>query len=140
MFRIQVVEQRRLTDRETDLCSHGRLSIAIGRVTVADGTEEFGISESTLRPSAHARLRPHVRIGGRSTHTHGCGAILMGCPIGIGWDVEHRAEGIHVSKVVLCDGTSHGERRLPIDLVGRHRILRRTDRSSPSGDLRGPNR
>jgi hypothetical protein len=48
MFRIQVVEQRRLTDRETGLCSHGRLSIAIGRVTVADGTEEFGASESTL--------------------------------------------------------------------------------------------
>jgi hypothetical protein len=118
MFRIDVVEQRWLTDCETDLCSHGRLSIEIGGVVVADGTEELGISESAL-----GLLR--TLDSDRASHEeddrlimHGCGAILMmGCPIGIDWDVEHGLQGVRVFNVVSCDGAPDYERRLSIDVV-----------------------
>jgi hypothetical protein len=50
LFTIEVLEQRWLDDdgAEYDLYSHGRFRVQIGGCTLADGSEQYGISESAL--------------------------------------------------------------------------------------------
>lgn len=79
-----------LADR--DLCSHGDVRVVIGGHVVASGEDgEYGISEAAL---ALLRTvdRPHTADDPVAEHLipHGCGTILMmGCPIGLDWDVRH---------------------------------------------------
>jgi hypothetical protein len=43
---------------------------------------------------------------------HGCGLILMmGCPIGIDWDVEHDGEVARIRNVIVCDGAAAEDER-----------------------------
>ena len=114
VFRIDLLEQGWLDGCEprSDPCSHGRLHIVIGGTTVADGELELGISESSLgllRPLEDDRSSAEEQ---ERLILHGCGLILMmGCPIGIDWDVEHAGDVVRVGNVVVCDGTGADDER-----------------------------
>jgi hypothetical protein len=114
VFRIDLLEHGWLDGCEatSDPCSHGRLRIVIAGTTVADGKPELGISESAL---GLLRTLDDDRHGSQEQERlimHGCGLILMmGCPIGIDWDVEHAAQVVRVRNVVVCDGTGAEDER-----------------------------
>ncbi|MDP9258904.1 MAG: hypothetical protein M3Q31_20485, partial [Actinomycetota bacterium] len=114
VFRIDLLEQGWLDgcEAESDLCSHGRLRIVIGQRTVADGELDVGISESAL---ALLRTLDQDRRSAEKQERlifHGCGAILMmGCPIGIDWDVVHDGDVVRLRNVIVCDGTAAGDER-----------------------------
>jgi hypothetical protein len=114
VFRIDLLTQGWLDGCEpaSDLCSHGRLRIVIAGTTITDGELELGISESALG------LLRTLDADRRSSEEqerlipHGCGVILMmGCPIGIDWDVEHAGDMVRVRNVIVCDGTSVDDER-----------------------------
>jgi hypothetical protein len=93
----------------------------IGGQTIApgDGRDEYGISEAALgllRTITSNRTRSPVADTGSWHGTreeaqqrerlipHGCGLILMmGCPIGIDWTVEHVNGRVRISDVFRCD-------------------------------------
>ena len=114
MFTIGLLEQTWLEgcDPSTDLCSHGRLRIVIGDEIIADGSEDFGISETalgllrTLVDDRRSQDEPERLV------LHGCGLILMmGCSIGIDWNVEHRSDFVRLSEIVRHDSTNEAEGR-----------------------------
>ena len=121
-FTIEILEQGWAGDgaetAATDLCSHGKLRITIGGTVVADSTEEFGISETALallRTLArnHSPTDPIAgwfegKPGAERLVFHGCGLILMmGCPIGMDWTVEHLPKDrVRLSNVRRWDNTS----------------------------------
>ena len=112
-FTINVLDQGWLNDSppELDLCSHGHLALEIGGVQIEEGKEDYGISESAL-----ALLRT-LQDNHTADHPvaqqmifHGCGAILMmGCPIGINWVVEHVGQTIHIFDVVKYPTTNEAD-------------------------------
>ena len=119
MFRIDLLEQDWLDgcDAASDLCSHGRLRIVIGDTTVADGEDNFGISESalglmrTLKDDRHSALEEERLI------VCGCGLILMmNCPFGIDWDVEHAGDLVRVRNVVVDDGACERDLHVSTDV------------------------
>ncbi len=92
-FKISIVEQGWIEEGSSanDLCSHGKISLKVGGVALANEDDWFGISESALAmlrtlESNHTSENP---VADRMVF-HGCGLILMmGCPIGIDWSVKH---------------------------------------------------
>jgi hypothetical protein len=112
-FEIRILEQRWLGDSEDDLCSHGRISLVIGGIPVADESASVGISESALAMlrtlgTSHGAAAP---VADRMVF-HGCGTFLMmGCPIGIDWSVTHGEGGlVRIADVVRHPST--GEKDL----------------------------
>src|SRR5262249_54458019 len=102
-FSIAIVSQGWLAgcSPEEDLCSHGRIRLVIGGVVVSPGDEEYGISESALAllRTLTADHTSECPVAERLVF-HGCGAILMmGCPIGIDWDVRHAPGAVELSDV-----------------------------------------
>jgi hypothetical protein len=101
-----------------DLCSHGEIRLVIGGQTIAsDGDGAWGISEAALgllrtitsnrkrSPPKHPSWTGSSEEGERLI-PHGCGLILMmNCPIGIDWTVEHVDGRIRISEVFRCDDT-----------------------------------
>ena len=105
-----------------DLCSHGDIRLVIGGRTIASGEDgEYGISEAALgllrtitsnRESSPLK-RPESWPGHGTAEeaqeferliSHGCGLILMmSCPIGIDWTVEHADGRVRISEVFRCD-------------------------------------
>ena len=121
-FRIEVLQQGWLGDTAEaaadDLCSHGRLRITIGGQIVASGTEEFGISETALAllrtlERDHSAANPVAGSfpGEARLVYHGCGTMLMmGCPIGMDWQVEHLpGDRVRLSNVRRFDTTNDAE-------------------------------
>jgi hypothetical protein len=117
-FNIRILEQGWLRDLlpEQDLCSHGRIRLIIGGRVIApvegdNDPQPYGISESAL-----ALLRtlefdhtPEKPVAEKLIF-HGCGTMLMlGCPIGIDWRVEHQAGYVHISDVIRYDGTGEAD-------------------------------
>lgn len=108
-FEIEILEQGWLvsSQSEYDLCSHGRLRLIIGGQVISAGEEEYGISESALAllrtlNSHHSATAP---VADRLIF-HGCGTLLMmGCPIGITWNVTHTLEGVQLDTVLRFDTT-----------------------------------
>jgi hypothetical protein len=109
-----------------DLCSHGDIRLVIGGETIAAGDGgEYGISEAALgllRTITSNRKRSPVERPGSWHGTveegqkferlipHGCGTFLMmGCPIGIDWTVEHVDGRVRVSEVFRCDDVGTAE-------------------------------
>lgn len=79
------------------------------------GTEDYGISESALAmlrtlESDHSQEKPATDNwpSGSRLVFHGCGTILMmGCPIGMDWKVEHLSgDRVRLSDVRRFDTTS----------------------------------
>jgi hypothetical protein len=96
---------------EQDLCSHGGIKLVIGGEPITSGDEDYGVSESalallrTLRQD-HSLQRPVAQ----QLIFHGCGTMMMmGCPIGVDWEVSHKDGHVHISNVVRYDGTSEKE-------------------------------
>ncbi len=117
-FQIEIIEHGWLDDTlpEDDICSHGRLRIVIGDqviIPIANDTDHrpYGISESALAllrtlEGDHSQEQPVAE----QLVFHGCGARLMsGCPIGINWRVEHRADYAVISNVVRYDSTNEDD-------------------------------
>ena len=112
-FHIDILRQGWLGDEPNaaavDLCSHGRMRIVIGGQVVTDGSEDYGVSETAL-----ALLRTLERDHSRGQPVaerlvfHGCGTMLMmGCPIGIDWSVQHLpGERVRISEVRRFDTTN----------------------------------
>lgn len=102
-FALDIVDQYWLAgcQPEADLCSHGRVRLAIGGTLVEAGTNDFGIGETAL-----ALLRT-LESGHQVAATpadplivHGCGTILMmNCGIGIDWTVRHDADVVCIDEV-----------------------------------------
>jgi len=116
---------------DNDLCTHGDIRLVIGGQTIApgDGRGEYGISEAalgllrTITSNRESPLRGtrglhwsrrYLPTRSRGTREeaqprerlipHGCGLILMmGCPIGIDWAVEHVGGRVRISEVFRCD-------------------------------------
>jgi hypothetical protein len=109
-FEIEILEQGWLgsTQTEYDLCSHGRIRLVIGGQVISSGEEEYGISESALAllrtlNSNHSKTHP---VAERLVF-HGCGTLLMmGCPIGIDWNVTHTQEGVRLDNIIRFDTTN----------------------------------
>jgi hypothetical protein len=75
-----------------------------------------GISESALAllRTLGADHSPEHPVAERLL-LHGCGAILMmGCPIGIEWDVRHAPGAVSLSNVRRIDGTDGRPIRFPV--------------------------
>jgi hypothetical protein len=106
-----------------DLCSHGEIRLVIGGQTIAPGHDrDNGISEAALgllRTITSNRKRSPLQGPKSWSGTmeeaqkfqrlipHGCGLILMlSCPIGIDWTVEHVDGRIRISEVFRCDDVS----------------------------------
>ncbi len=109
-FEIEILKQGWLgsTQTEYDLCSHGRIRLVIGGQVISSGEEEYGISESALAllrtlNSNHSKAHP---VAERLVF-HGCGTLLMmGCPIGIDWNVTHTQEGVRLDNITKFDTTN----------------------------------
>jgi hypothetical protein len=109
-FEIEILEQGWLGSEQTehDLCSHGKLRLVIGGQAITSGAEDYGISESALAllrtlESNHNRAHP---VADRLVF-HGCGTLLlMGCPIGIDWNVTHTQEGVRLDNIIRYDTTN----------------------------------
>jgi hypothetical protein len=109
-FSIEIVEQGWIAPDagDEDLCSHGRIRLVIEDETILDGGPDFevGVSETALAllrtlDSDHTRDAP---VAERLVF-HGCGLILMlGCDIGVDWEVHHDGDQVHLSKVCVDDG------------------------------------
>jgi len=112
-FQITIIEQSWLpgASAEEDLCSHGRIRLLIGGQQITSGKEDYGISESALSllrtlQRDHSAAQPVAQM----LIFHGCGTkLVMGCPIGVDWDVHHVADRVRISKVVRYDGTGDGD-------------------------------
>lgn len=109
-FLIKIENQRWLTNKEEDLCSHGEIYLNINGIVITQSgiNEEWGISESAL-----ALLRTLDRDyicdldNGEGLILHGCGAILMmGCPISIHWTVKHIDNQVILSNFVKVATTN----------------------------------
>jgi hypothetical protein len=117
-FEIVILEQGWLGESETeyDLCSHGRIKLVIGGNDISTGNEKYGISESALAllrtlKSNHSTEYP---VANRLIF-HGCGTMLMmGCPIGINWDVTHTQDEVLLDHVIRYD-TTNEEHGIKID-------------------------
>ena len=114
LFEIEIVQQGWLPgDGQSDLCTHGQLRLRVGGQDITTGAadETYGISQSALAllrtvERGHSRVRP---VAERLVF-HGCGLILMmGCPIGIDWSVEHSGGGVRLSDIVRYDSVSEAE-------------------------------
>jgi hypothetical protein len=113
-FSIEVVEQGWIAPDagDDDLCSHGRIRLVIGGATILDGgpDSEVGISESALAllrtlDNDHTPSEPVAE----QLILHGCGLILMlGCGIGVDWDVHHDGDQVHLSNVRVDEGPGRG--------------------------------
>lgn len=115
-FRIEILQQGWLTDDadmvQDDLCSHGRIRLIIAGRAIANETEKYGISETAL-----ALLRTLARDHSPTDCVaqilvfHGCGTILMmGCPIGIDWSVQHvPGARVRLSDVRRFDTTNEAD-------------------------------
>ena len=109
-FEIEILEQGWLgsEDTEYDLCSHGKLRLVIGGQVISSGDKRYGISESALAllrtlSSNHSKAHP---VAERLVF-HGCGTLLMmGCPIGIDWNVTHTQEGVRLNNIIKFDTTN----------------------------------
>src|SRR5436190_21575034 len=113
LFTIDIVEQGWLdgSSSEQDLCSHGRIKLVIDDQLISPADEEYGISESALallRTLEHDHSPEHP-IAERLIF-HGCGTMLMlGCPIGFDWSVEHVPGQVRIANVVRYDTTSESD-------------------------------
>jgi len=119
-FQIRILEQGWLNsdhadhadDDDYDLCSHGKIELIIGGQIIANGREQYGISESAqalLRTLSADHSKAHP-VAERLIF-HGCGLILMmGCPIGIDWSVTHTQGEVIISDVIRYKTTNeeHG--------------------------------
>ena len=115
MFSVDLVEQAWLSgDPVGDPCSHGRLRIVIGDQVITNGELDLGISESALGLLRTLSEDRSSEEASERLIPHGCGTILMmGCPIGIDWDVEHDRDIVRLSNVVVCDDVGpEGDRHL----------------------------
>jgi hypothetical protein len=109
-FSIEIVEQGWIAPDagDEDLCSHGRIRLVIEDETILDGGPDVGVgvSETALAllrtlDSDHTRDAP---VAERLVF-HGCGMILMlGCYMGVDWEVHHDGDQVHLSKVCVDDG------------------------------------
>lgn len=117
-FQITILEHSWLpgSTAEEDLCSHGRIGLFIGGQQITSGKEDLGVSESALAllrtlHHDHSAAKPVAQM----LIFHGCGTMLMmGCPIGVDWDVRHVGDRVSLSKVVRFDGTGDADaRRFP---------------------------
>jgi hypothetical protein len=111
-FSIEVIEQGWAAPDagDDDLCSHGRIRLVIGGATILDGgpDAEVGISESALAllrtlDNDHTPSEPVAE----QLILHGCGLIpMLGCDIGVDWDVHHDGDQVHLSNVRVDDGSN----------------------------------
>lgn len=107
-FQIKIVEQSWLDgcSPEDDPCSHGKIKLIICGESITSGDEDYGISESALAllrtlNSDHSAEQPVAQL----LIFHGCGTMLMlGCPIGVDWQVNHSEGRVRISNVVRYDG------------------------------------
>ena len=109
-FSIEIVEQGWIAPDagDEDLCSHGRIRLVIEDETILDGGPDVGVgvSETALAllrtlDSDHTRDAP---VAERLVF-HGCGMILMlGCYMGVDWEVHHDGDQVQLSKVCVDDG------------------------------------
>ncbi len=111
-FSIELIEQHWISgDATQDVCSHGSLALSIGGVQLADGTEDYGVSETALallRTLDHDHT-PESPVADRLV-PHGCGTILMmGCPIGINWVVRHKGDVVVLSDAVVHPSPKESE-------------------------------
>ncbi len=106
-FSLEILNQDWLGNEpeQFDLCSHGQLHLIFGNETILDGRETYGLSESAL-----ALLRTLARDHNADSPLaeklifHGCGTILMlGCPIGVDWDVQHTGNQVLLSNIRRWD-------------------------------------
>ena len=112
-FQIRIVEQSWLdgSSPEEDLCSHGKIKLIIGGESVTSGDEDYGISESALAllrtlKSDHSPENPVAQL----LIFHGCGTMLMlGCVIGVNWEVNHTNGCVRISNVVRYAGTGDAD-------------------------------
>jgi hypothetical protein len=109
-FGIAIVEQGWIAPDagDEDLCSHGRIRLVIGGTTILDGgpDDEVGISESALAllRTLNADHTPDAPIAEKLIF-HGCGLILMmGCDIGVDWEVRHDGDHARLSSVSVDGG------------------------------------
>jgi hypothetical protein len=107
LFCIEIVEQTWLGTEppEFDLCSHGRLWLEVDGQIILDGREIYGISESAL---ALLRTLDHDHTPEQALAEklifHGCGTVLMmGCPIGVNWTVNHQDGLVQLSNFKRWD-------------------------------------
>ena len=84
------------------------IRLLIGGQQITSGNEDYGVSESALAllrtlERNHSAAEPVAQM----LVFHGCGTMLMmGCPIGVDWDVAHAGDSVRISKVARYDGTS----------------------------------
>jgi hypothetical protein len=120
VFEIDLLNQEWLEGCEpaSDPCSHGRLRVVMGDTTVADGELDLGISESALGLLRTLDQDRRSETEQDRLILHGCGLILMmGCSIGIDWDVRHDGDMVRLHNVIVCDGTGpEGERDLHVSV------------------------
>jgi CBS domain-containing protein len=115
IFSVEIVRQGWLPHVEAadDLCSHGAIRLQIGGVLVADGSEDYGISESAL---AMLRTLHSDRLRGDALAEcmilHGCGTMLgFGCGLGVDWTTRHSRGVVTTTDVVRYDAAGGRDAR-----------------------------
>ncbi len=110
-FEIKIISQGWLgQDSEQDLCSHGEIYLQIGNKQISSDRQlgddwSYGISEAALGLLRTLKYR-HAGVNRIASRLipHGCGSILMmGCDIGIEFDVRHREGVVYIDHVVRRD-------------------------------------
>ncbi len=117
-FQLEILEQGWLpVEPMSDPCSHGRVRIVAGGVTIESGEEGSGINTSAL-----ALLRTletdHEPDGSLGLIVHGCGLFpLMDCPLGIDWSVGRRPGVVRLGDFTRCADIRRGWQRLGDSVV-----------------------
>ena len=96
---IKIISQGWIEKSEFDLCSHGIFELTIGKENILNKSDnEWTISTSVLQ--LLRCIEPNSEIKKDFEAIMCCGGILMlGCPIGVYFDLEHKNEKIIINNI-----------------------------------------
>ena len=114
-FEIEVLEQKWISDdaERSDLCSHGKLRLIIADENILSDESNL---DWTLNTSALRLLRTiesnHIAKKDFELILHCGGLLMMNCPIGVYFDLEHNGNKVKVSNIKKQFGVGEADSKL----------------------------
>ena len=114
VFNIKILTHEWISNKnsESDLCSHGKFELTIGKEKILNESDgNWTISTSVLQLLRCIESNPKTEINFNPIMC--CGMLLMlGCPIGIYFDLKHQNGKILIKNIIKQFGTNDEEQIL----------------------------
>ena len=118
-FNIKILSHEWISneDTESDLCSHGKLELTIGKEKILSESDgDWTISTSVLQLLRCIEPNPNTEKDFNPIMC--CGMLLMiGCPIGLYFDLKHQNDKILIRNIIKQYGTSDNEQIIYPNIV-----------------------